>query len=77
MALGLLEQLPEKPYRLGDETLAALDQLRAYYGLPAAKGADVPTLQLVNYLLDLSGEGRYLRDDQLAHALSLAAETRK
>ena len=77
VALGLLEQLPEKPYRLGDETLAALDQLRAYYGLPAAKGADVPTLQLVNYLLDLSGEGRYLRDDQLAHALSLAAETRK
>jgi len=72
-ALGLLEQLPEKPYRLGDETLAALDRLRAVYGLPAAEGADIPTLQLVNYLLDLSGEGRYLQDDQLAQALDLAA----
>ena len=73
-ALGLLEQLPEKVYRLGDESLAALDQLRAFYGLEPARGADIPTLQLVNYLLDLSGEGRYLQDDQLACALKLAAE---
>lgn len=75
-ALGLLEALPEKPYQVGQETLAACRELEAAYlsEQPRDVGVSRETLRLVNHLLDLRGQGMYVRDDQLAKALELAAD---
>ena len=40
-------------------------------------GVSRETLRLVNHLLDLRGQGMYVRDDQLAKALELAADALK
>lgn len=75
VALGCLPRLPEKPYQVGDETMAALRDLRALYQLDdAAPGAGIPTIQLVNLLLRLQGQGAYYRDDPLQTAIDLARE---
>lgn len=75
VALGCLPRLPEKPYRVGNETMAALRDLRALYQLDdPAPGAGIPTIQLVNLLLRLQGQGAYLRDDPLQTAIDLARE---
>ena len=75
VALGLLEQLPEKPYRLGDETLDALNRLQAAHQLQdSTPGAGIPTLMLVNRLLDYQLQGRYVQDTQLDTAIQLAKE---
>lgn len=75
VALGCLPRLPEKPYQVGDETLAALKDLRArYYLTDPAPGAGIPTIQLVNLLLQQQGQGSYLRDDPLQTAIELARE---
>ena len=78
-ALGLLEALPEKPYQVGQETLAACRELEAAYlsEQPRDAGVSQETLRLVNHLLDLRGQGMYVRDDQLAKALELAADALK
>ena len=78
VALGLLETLPEKPYQLGDDTLAALDRLQAVYQLPdTAPGAGIPTLLLVNQLLEAQQAGQYAQDVQLDTAIELAREAIK
>ena len=78
VALGLLEQLPEKPYRLGDETLDALNRLQASHQLQdSTPGAGIPTLMLVNRLLDYQLQGRYVQDTQLDTAIQLAREALK
>ena len=78
VALGLLETLPEKPYQLGDDTLAALDRLQAVYQLPdTAPGAGIPTLLLVNQLLEAQQAGQYEQDVQLDTAIQLAREALK
>ena len=78
VALGLLEELPEKPYQLGDDTLAALDRLQAVYQLPdTAPGAGIPTLLLVNQLLEAQQAGQYEQDLQLEAAIQLAREALK
>ena len=78
VALGLLEQLPEKPYRLGDETLDALNRLQASHQLQdSTPGAGIPTLMLVNRLLDAQLQGRYVQDTQLDTAIQLAREALK
>ena len=75
VALGLLEQLPEKPYQLGEETLAVLDRLQAVYQLPdAAPGAGIPTLLLINQLLEAQQAGQYEQDLQLDTAIELARQ---
>ena len=77
-ALGLLETLPEKPYQLGEETLAAIDRLQAVYQLPdTAPGAGIPTLLLVNQLLEAQQAGQYEQDLQLDTAMELAREALK
>ncbi len=79
VTLGLLEDLPEKPWQVGESTLEACRTLEAKYLKAQPEGAGVPvdTLKLVNYLLDLQGQGMYARDDQLAKALELAKEALK
>ncbi len=79
VALGLLEALPERPYQVGPETLAVCRQLEALFLTERAANAPVAqdTLRLVNYLLDLQGQDLYIRDDQLAKALELAAQAQK
>lgn len=75
VALGLLETLPEKPYQVGDDTLAALDRLQAVHQLiDTTPGAGIPTLLLVNQLLELQQAGKYLQDLQLETAIQLARE---
>ena len=74
----MLEQLPEKPYRLGDETLDALNRLQASHQLQdSTPGAGIPTLMLVNRLLDAQLQGRYVQDTQLDTAIQLAREALK
>jgi len=78
VALGLLEELPEKPYQLGEETLAALDRLQAVHQLmDTAPGAGIPTLLLVNQLLEAQQAGQYEQDLQLDTAIQLAREALK
>jgi len=78
VALGLLEELPEKPYRVGDETMAALDRLQAVHQLnDSAPGAGIPTLLLVNQLLEAQQSGQYAQDLQLDTAIQLAREALK
>lgn len=74
LALGLLEELPEKPYQVTEETLAVCRRLEALYLVPGDENepVGVDTLRLVNYLLGLLEQGQYIRDNQLAAALSLA-----
>lgn len=75
VSLGLLDNLPEKPYQVGPETLAALERLRCVYGLEqTAAGADIPVLRLVNLLLSRQKLGSYLRDDPLLAALNLCQQ---
>ncbi len=75
-ALGALEELPEKPYQIGPETLEACRrlELRWLRERPAGSGVSVGTLQLVNHLLDLQELRAYQWDDQLTAALRLAKE---
>ncbi len=79
VALGELDALPEKPYQVGPETMAACRRLEALYRTPGPVDAPIgiETLQLINHLLDLQGQGTYVQDLQLAKALSLAAEAQK
>lgn len=78
VALGLLEQLPEKPYLVGDDTLDALNRLQAAYQLwDTTPGAGIPTLLLVNQLLDQQLQGRYVQDDQLNTAIRMAKDALK
>ena len=78
VALGVLDQLPEKPYQLGEDTVNALNRLQAAYQLQdSTPGAGIPTLLLVNRLLDLQLQGRYVQDDQLNTAIQLAREALK
>ena len=78
VALGLLEELPEKPYQVGDGTMAALDRLQAVYQLPDEHpGAGIPTLLLVNRLLELQQAGGYEQDIQLDTAIQMAREALK
>lgn len=76
--LGLLEALPEKPYQVGDDTLAAIDRLQGVYQLPDEHpGAGIPTLLLVNRLLDAQRAGQYEQDVQLDTAIKLANDALK
>ena len=61
------------------DTLAACRKLEAAYlsEQPRDVGVSRETLRLVNHLLDLRGQGMYVRDDQLAKALELAADALK
>ena len=75
VSLGYLSALPEKPYRLGEETLEALARLKAVCGLDdPAPGAGLPTLRLVNLLLSRQKQGTYLRDDPLLTAMELCCQ---
>lgn len=75
VSLGYLSALPEKPYRLGEETLEALARLKAVCGLSdPAPGAGLPTLRLVNLLLSRQKQGTYLRDDPLLTAMELCRQ---
>ncbi len=79
VSLGLMEQLPAKPYQVGEPTLAVCRLLEALYLTPRTDDAPIgiDALRLVNYLLDAQGQGLYLRDDQLAKALELAEAAQK
>ena len=71
--LGLLEKMPEKPYQVGDDTLIALNRLQAVYQLPDTHaGAGIPTLLLVNRLLEQQRAGQYEQDVQLDTAIKMA-----
>ena len=73
VSLGWLKELPEKPYQLGEETLAVLTRMRALYSVEDdCPGAGAPTFAMVNTLLDRKGAGRYFRDDPYLTALDLA-----
>lgn len=75
VSLGYLSALPEKPYRLGEETLEALARLKAVCGLSdPTPGAGLPTLRLVNLLLSRQKQGTYLRDDPLLTAMALCRQ---
>lgn len=76
LALGLLDGLPEKPYQVTGDTLAACRRLEALYLVPGDPEEPVgtDTLRLVNYLLAQLEQGQYVRDDQLDAALVLARE---
>lgn len=75
VSLGLLEELPEKPYQVGEETMEALDLLQTSYQLSdTTPGAGIPTLMLVNLLLEYQLQGRYVQDLQLETAIDLAQE---
>lgn len=78
VALGYLPALPEKPYRVGDETLAALRTLRDDLGLTVAEvsnGATVPMLEAVNLLLEYMNQGFAMQDTCLHEALQHCYET--
>ncbi|MBR5536441.1 MAG: PDZ domain-containing protein [Clostridia bacterium] len=73
--LGLLERLPEKPYQVGDDTLYAIDRLQAVYQLPDTHpGVGIPSLLLVNRLLEQQRAGLYEQDAQLDTAIRMAGE---
>lgn len=75
VALGLLAELPEKPYRLGEETLEALDLLQGVWQLPDEHpGAGIPTLLLINQLLEMQRAGEYQQDIQLMTAVQMAKD---
>ncbi len=78
VALGLLKELPEKPYQVGQDTLNAVNRLQAVYQLPDSHpGAGIPTLLLVNQLLELQQAGQYERDIQLDTAIQMAKDALK
>jgi len=78
VALGLLKELPEKPYQVGQDTLNAVNRLQAVYQLPDSHpGAGIPTLLLVNQLLQLQQAGRYEQDIQLDTAIQMAKDALK
>lgn len=72
--LGCLSSLPEKPYQITPQTIAALRPLREQFGLADPDFVDLPTLQLVNRLLDAAGQGLYSVDRQLEQAILLARQ---
>ena len=76
--LGLLDALPEKPYQVGDDTLYAIDRLQGVYQLPDEHpGAGIPTLLLVNSLLEAQRAGQYEQDVQLETAIQMATDALK
>jgi len=78
VALGLLKELPEKPYQVNQDTLNAVNRLQAVYQLPDSHpGVGIPSLLLVNQLLQLQQAGRYEQDIQLDTAIQMAKDALK
>lgn len=73
-ALGLLGLMgaPQKAYRLGDATQAAINNLRQQHGLPRIEGLDRQTAALINTALAGLGQQMVTTDFQLEKALELA-----
>jgi len=67
--LGLLENMPEKYYRFGEETAAALRVFRSYVGLEQTSGLTAECAAAINAVL--SSSAGVIRDDQLAAAVEL------
>ncbi|MBQ6711151.1 MAG: hypothetical protein IJN18_02360, partial [Clostridia bacterium] len=60
------------------DTLNAVNRLQAVYQLPDSHpGAGIPTLLLVNQLLQLQQAGRYEQDIQLDTAIQMAKDALK
>ena len=78
VALGLLDSLPEKPYQVDQDTLNAVNRLQAVYQLPDSyHGVGIPTLLLVNRLLEAQQAGQYWQDVQLDTAIQMAKDALK
>ena len=78
VALGVLDQLPEKPYQVGQDTLNAVNRLQGVYQLPDSyHGVGIPTLLLVNRLLEAQQAGQYWQDVQLDTAIQMAKDALK
>ncbi len=77
-SLGLLKELPEKPYQITEQTLDACNLLNVlYFGRGGTDQVNCDTLRLVNYLLDLQEQGLYELDLQLFTAMDLAKQALK
>ena len=78
VAIGYLPQMPEKPYQVGDETMAALRRLEAELEFPAeqcSEGASVSVLAAIQLLLAYMGQGMAHHDVALSQAIELCHET--
>lgn len=71
LQLGLLEKMPEKYYRFGDETAAALRIFCSYYGLEQTSGLTEECARVINSVL--AALGSVESDEQLRTALELVS----